>query len=466
MTETLARQLAEFAVDSYRSALPAPAAAASQKSILDTVGVALAGSDEDATSVAREVMASQGGRAEATVFRSDGLRLPAAAAAMVNGTMAHALDFDDTHLPSILHPSASVVPTVLAVAESEGSSGAEALAAAAIGAEITCRLGMAAFDPALRNSIFFERGLHATSICGTIGSAVAAALLMGADAATVSHTIGIAASMGAGLLEANRTGGTVKRTHCGWAAHSGISAARFAVGGLTGPPTVLEGRFGFFEAYTGGRFDAEALVGDLGERWEMARLFTKPYPTNHFTHAGIDGALALRDRGVDPGQITEIELGVPAPVLRTIAEPSDDKAQPRSGYHARFSGPFTVAAAFVGGGGLGVTADDFTDESVLDPERQRLAALVRCFADEEATAGFPAQFPAVLRVALSDGTRLEHRVRYTRGGPENPLSAQDLALKFRLNAEPVIGAERTSEVIVQIEALGDRPSVAGIASAL
>ncbi|MFV1998793.1 MAG: MmgE/PrpD family protein, partial [Acidimicrobiia bacterium] len=329
MPETLAQNLADFAVDTFESGIGREPVAASKASILDTIGVALAARDEDAVRISLEVASTQAGAAESTVLGTS-LRLPATSAAMVNGTMAHALDFDDTHLPSVLHPSASVVPTILAVAEARDSSGTEALAAEAIGSEITCRLGMAAYDEELRNSIFFEHGLHATSICGTIGSAVGAALLMRADATTVANAIGIAASMGAGLLEANRTGGTVKRTHCGWAAHSGISAAQLAVAGLTGPPTVLEGRFGFFEAYTEGRFDVEALTGELGERWEMTRLFIKPYPTNHFTHAGIDGALALRDGGVDPAQITEIELGVPAPVLRTIAEPADQKARPES----------------------------------------------------------------------------------------------------------------------------------------
>lgn len=465
MPKGLARRLADFAIKAYGDGLAPAPAAASKASILDTIGVALAAGDEDAVRISIEVMTSQGGTPEATVLGKP-LRLPAPSAAMINGTMAHALDFDDTHLPSVLHPSASVVPAVLAAAEAQGASGADTLVATAIGSEITCRLGMAAYDEELRNSIFFEHGLHATSICGTIGSAVAASLLMGADSATVAHAIGVAASMGAGLLEANRTGGTVKRTHCGWAAHSGITAAQLAVAGLTGPPTVLEGRFGFFEAYTNGRFNAEALIGDLGERWEMTRLFIKPYPTNHFTHAGIDAALALRRQGVDPAQITDIELGLPAPVLRTIAEPADQKASPESGYHAKFSGPFTVAAAFLGGGGLGVTVNDFSDESVRDPHRRELAALVRCVADEEATKAFPTQFPAVLKVTLSDGTNLEHRVHYTRGGPENQLSAEERALKFALNADPILGEERSSEVVKQIESLDSRPSVAGILSAL
>src|SRR5512132_4422187 len=120
------------------------------------------------------------------------------------------------------------------------------------------------YDEELRNSVFFERGLHATSICGAVGAAVAVAMLQGQDEKGIAHAIGIAASMGAGLLEANRTGGTVKRMHCGWAAHSGVVAAELARAGLTGPPTVIEGRFGFLHAFCGDRADVAAVVDGLG----------------------------------------------------------------------------------------------------------------------------------------------------------------------------------------------------------
>ena len=293
MTESPTQQIAGFAARQFRTELDPEVSAATRRSIVDTLGVSIAAANEPAVKVVASTVVARGGVPEASVFGFSE-RLPAASAALVNGTMAHALDFDDTHLPSVLHPSASVVPAALAVAEAKGSPGIEVEKAIAVGIEVTCRLGMAAYDPELRNSVFFERGLHATSICGTIGAAVAAALLHGADTVTVAHAIGIAASMGSGLIEANRTGGTIKRVHCGWAAHSGITAAELATAGLTGPPTVLEGRFGFFEAFTGGFYDRPSLVGALGEKWELLRLFTKPYPTNHFTHAGIDAAIKLR----------------------------------------------------------------------------------------------------------------------------------------------------------------------------
>jgi 2-methylcitrate dehydratase PrpD len=244
--------------------------------------------------------------------------------------------------------------------------------------------------------------------------------------------------MGAGLLEANRVGGTVKRVHCGWAAHAGLSAASLAQAGITGPPTVLEGRFGFFNALCDGRVDLDAVPDGRGSRWETPAIHFKPYPANHFTHAGIDAALALREQGVAVADVERIELGVAPPTLRTIAEPAELKARPPSGYAAQFSGPFTVATALAGGGGLGVYLDDFTDERVRDEELLALAARVECVADEESAELYPRALPGVVRVTLRSGETREHRVTENRGGPGRPLSTDELALKFSLDAGRVL----------------------------
>ncbi|GAA3737699.1 MmgE/PrpD family protein [Salinactinospora qingdaonensis] len=406
--------------------------------VLDLLGNCLAAADEEPARIAEAVAAEWGGAPAATGFGT-GNRLPAPSAALVNGTLAHALDFDDTHLPSVLHPSASVIPAALATAEAHGRTGAQALDAAGLGIELAVRLGMAGYDEKLGNSIFFERGQHATAICGAVGAAMASALLQGLDAAGVAHAAGVAASMGSGLLEANRTGGTVKRVHCGWAAHAGVSAADLARHGLTGPPTVVEGRFGFLEAFCGDAGRAQDVVADFTEEWELPGIFFKPYPCNHFTHAGIDAALQLRGDGLPVGEVVELELGAPTSVLRTIGEPPEEKAHPRSGYHAAFSGPYTVAAALLGGGGLGLSHEDFTDAAAGDADRLALAAKVRCVPDAECDRVFPYQFPAVLTAVLADGTRRTARVSANRGGPGNPLSDEELARKFRINA-----ARRTS----------------------
>ena len=452
MTETLLQRFSQFADGVAYQNLPPEVVTSVKHRVLDVVGLCLAAAPLDTSRMAVELAVSWGGAAEATTIGFP-YKLPAIGAGFVNGTLAHSLDYDDTHLPSVLHPSASVIPAVLAVGEAIGASGKELIAAAAIGYELCVRSGMAAYDRELGNSVFFERGWHATSICGTLGVAAAVAKLYGLGADGIGHAVAIAASMGSGVIEANRTGGSVKRLHCGWAAHAGIIAAQTARAGFTGPPSIFEGRFGFYQAFCGGKFDGAELVDKLGEDWCIPKIFYKPYPANHFTHAGIDAAMKLRQR-VRLEDIEEIELGVATPTLRTIAQPPEQKARPQSGYHAQFSGPFTVATALIGGGGgLGLWLDDFSDANVSDSRYLDLAAKVRCVANAECDAIFPNQFPAVLRIKIRDGQWLEERVMANRGGPDNPLSVDELKVKFLANATRRLSqaaAESLAETILHL----------------
>lgn len=457
--DTVVVRLAALASSVRRDGLPTELRRDVARRVLDLVGNALAATDQPAAGSVSRVVRSWGGDPAATAIGND-LRVPAPSAALVNGTLAHSLDFDDTHLPSVMHPSSPVIPAALATAEAVGvPSGGTVLDAAGVGIEVAVRLGMGGYDRSLGNSVFFERGQHATSICGAVGASVASAMLLGLDAPGIAHAAGIAASMGAGLLEANRTGGTVKRVHCGWAAHAGVVAAELAREGMTGPPTVIEGRFGFLHAFCGERADVDAVVDRLGEHWELPGIFFKPYPCNHFTHAGIDAALSLRAKGITADDVVELELGVPTPVLRTIAEPPQDKARPESGYHAAFSGPYTVAAALVGGGGLGVGREDFTDSAAKDPDRLALAAKVRCVADARCDEIFPMQFPAVLRAVTKDGVQHEVRVDVNRGGPGNPLTSDELAAKFHSNAKDAIDDATADRVAAAAFALAEGASV-------
>ena len=459
--ETLLQEVSRFAAGVRDGNLQPVILRDARRRTTDIIGIALAASGMEPARIVGGVIEGWGGEEQAGVIGGRD-RYPAASAALMNGTLAHSLDFDDTHLPSVLHPSAAVVPAALAAAEASGAKGRDLLAAIAAGDELVVRVGMAGYDPALGNSIFFEKGLHATSIAGTLGAALAAAMVYGLGEEEISHAVAISASMGAGIIEANRTGGTVKRIHCGWAAHAGVTAAELAARGLTGPPTAFEGRFGFMQAYLDDKADAEALTGELGKRWELLRIFFKPYPANHFTHAGIDAAITLREEGLDIEELEEIELGVASPVLRTIAQPEDEKARPKTGYAGQFSGPFTVATALVGGGGLGVCLEDFTEEAVEDPMKLDLASRVRCFADEECDSIFPNQFPAVLRVRLKNGEVLESRVSHNRGGPENPLSDQELEVKFRSNAGRALPAEQVEELHCALEVLGETDTVGDV----
>ena len=455
---TPVQQLAAFAAATRAQGLAPALVHDVKRRVLDVLGNSLGASGYEPARIALQVARAWGGAEKATAIGS-GARLPASAAALVNGTLAHTLDFDDTHLPSVLHPSASVIPAALAVAEAEGRSGLEAIVAIAVGDEINVRLGSAGFDAATNQNLFFEHGLHATSICGALASAATAATLMGLDEEQIAHAIAISASMGAGLLEANRTGGTVKRIHCGWAAHAGIAAAEMARAGLTGPLTVIEGRFGFLQATCGERADAGWLTRGLGTDWELPKITFKPYPCNHFTHPGIDAALALRAAGLDPHDITAITLGAPTSVLRTIGQPPEEKARPQSGYHAQFSGPFTVASALVGGGGLGLYLDDFTDELARDPLRLALAAKVTCVPDPECDAIFPNRFPARLTVTTSDGATYEQFIGSSRGGLEAPLSDDELGLKFELNAARAVPAAQAEALRSAVDGLDRAPDL-------
>lgn len=468
-TPTLVQQLGEFAAATRTDDMPAEVRGGLAARVLDIVGVAVAATRLDASTSVFDYASETGGRAAASAI---GLEEPTSAplAAFVNGVLAHSLDFDDTHLPSIVHPSASVVPAALAMGESRDAAGSEVLAAISVGLEVTVRLGMAGYrvatDEAPGQSIYFEHGQHATSICGAIGSAAAAARLRGLDAAGCAHAMAVAASMASGIIEANRTGGTVKRMHCGWAAQAGVTAAALTALGFTGAPTALEGRFGLFQALLRDEWSAEPVVDGLGTRWDMHDVFYKPYPANHFTHAGIDAALRLRADGLRPGDVASAHLFVASATVRTIGEPLAAKQAPETGYQAQFSGPFTVAAALSGGAGLGLGLSDFTDERARDPALRDLMSRITVSGSAECDAIYPHQFPAVLEVVTRGGRTLTERVLVNRGGPDRPLSSEERRAKFVDNTRALLGPAATDGVIAAVDSLADVPAGGGAVRAI
>jgi 2-methylcitrate dehydratase PrpD len=461
---TLAQQLADFAVGA-RGGVPPEVATSVRQRVLDVLGLCVAATPLPTSAAVAGLVAHQGGVAEATAIGLDA-RVPASQAAFLNGVLAHSLDFDDTHLPSVLHPSSAVVPAALAAAQAAGASGADVVAAVAVGLEVTVRLGMAGYDRELGNSVFFEHGQHATSICGAMGAAVAAGLVLGLERDRLVDVLGVTGSMASGIIEANRTGGTVKRVHNGWAARSGVTAAELVQRGLTGPPSVLEGRFGFFEAFLhGSEVDLDAVTAGLGSMgsgtdWSVPGIFFKPYPANHFTHGVVDAGLALRAQGLLPDQVERVEVRVPAAVIRTIGEPIEVKRAPVTGYQAQFSGPYAFAAGLCSSGaGLGVGLADYTDELAGDPVRRRLMAVTDVVPDARCDEIFPSQFPAVVVVRTTDGRVLTEEVLANRGGPGNPLSDDELATKFAVNVAGLVADGVAHEVASAALRLDDLPAV-------
>jgi 2-methylcitrate dehydratase PrpD len=449
---TLSGELSTFAAGLRFADLPRRVVDDLKLRVLDCLGVSLAARGLAAPLAVGRVLAGKPTGGSSTALDGSG-RMSPADAALVNGTLAHSLDFDDTHLPSIVHPSAPLVPAVLATAEATGASGREMLAALSTGYEVCLRLARAQYDERLKNSTMFERGLHATSLIGAPAGAVACAKLRGLPAEGIADALAIACSLGSGLIEANRTGGTVKPLHCGWAAHGAVIAAELAAAGMTGPPTALEGRFGFFRAFAGRRWERAAVSAELGHRWDSPSVFFKPYPCNHFTHAVADAAISLRVAGLTPEEVRSVSIGTARASLRTIGRPITFKRRPSSPQHARFSAPYVFAAALAGGGGLGLDREDFTVEAIADPRRRALSERCSVVRDESCDTVFPYQFPAVVRVRTRSGTQLVAHVMTTRGGPQRPLTAAELTHKLNDNVDDagplsraVAGLDRAPDV--------------------
>jgi len=427
---TLAQRLAAFTASLSFDALPDEVVASVRLRALDVLGIALASSRGDWAPAVLELAGDRGG--ECTVLGT-AKTAPLPLAILINGTLAHGLDYDDTHAASITHASAVILPTVLAVAEARELDGRTAITAAVAGYEAITRLGMAA------SGVFHARGWHATSVCGAFGAAVAAGACERLDAAQLTAALGLAGSFASGVMEHLEDGSWVKRLHPGWAGHSGALAATLARGGVPGPATILEGRFGFYRTFV--NMDPDPRPFDtLGREWEILRVGYKPYPCCHLNHAYLDCALELRRAaGVSADAIEHIECRVPAGEVPIVCEPVDVKRRPRTSYDAQFSLPFSVASAFIDGA---VGLDTYAPSRLADPRVLALADRVTHVIDPEAS--FPRSFPGWVRVRLHDGRELEARVPHGRGGPERPLPPQALVEKFRDNARRALPADRVA----------------------
>jgi 2-methylcitrate dehydratase PrpD len=433
---TAAQRLAAFAAELQFPDIPGEVVDAAELHLLDTVGCGLAAHALNeapfVTGAAAEVAA--GGPASAIGMPTG---LPAAEAALVNGTLCHALDYDDTHPDSIVHVSAAIVPAALAAGEVAGASGEELVCALIAGNETSIRLGMAA------GGVFHARGLHPTGVCGVFGATVTAARLRGLDGDQTTNALGIAGSMAGGLLEFLADGAKTKPLHPGWAAHAALTAVRLAAHGATGPATVLEGRRGFFATYLHGESpDLDGQLSDLGVRYETPRIAYKPYPACHYTHAPIDALAALVDtEKLVPSDVASITALSDETGVGLVLEPLQDKLRPRTVYDAKFSLPYCLAALVVNGG---VDVGSFTPDAIADPAVLELAG--RVDYERKAYAALPDAFPGGVRVHTRDGRVIEAELRHQRGGAENPMSKAEVVGKYRANAEQALPAASVADL--------------------
>jgi 2-methylcitrate dehydratase PrpD len=276
-----------------------------------------------------------------------------------------------------------------------------------------------------------KAGFHPTAIFGAMGAAAGAGAALGLNARQIVDALGIAGSMAGGIIEYLAEGAWTKRMHAGWAAQSGIRAALLARGGFVGPRTVFEGVHGLFNGFahtTKGDYDA--LTSDFGTRWVTDTLAFKPYPCGTMAQPYIDCARRLAARGIKAEDIKEIVCEVAEGTVHRLWEPLADKQRPRNGYSAKFATPYLLATGFVTGGvGLGA----FTEQAIRDPRVLALTAKVKFVIDPDNP--YPSNYTGHIRATMNDGSVIEERQPHMRGGAQEPLTRQDVADKFALNAQ-------------------------------
>lgn len=408
------RKIAEFVAELGYEKIPSRALAAAKEAILDSVGVALAGSQEPVARICAELAREERAKEEAAVF-GHGFRSSSAMAAFVNGASGHALDYDAS-FAIMGQPTAGLVPAVFALSESVRASGRQLLEAYVVGFEVAAKLAWA------MPSHSSEGGWHSTGTVGSLGCAAASARLLRLGVEETRMALGIASSMASGVVWNFAT--MSKPLHAGLAARNGVLAAKLAQRGLTANPSMLEGAGGFFQTFAGGRpYDLKPLE-ELGNGLEIERgVRFKAYPCGGLTHSAIDAVLALRgEHQITADAVKGIDVQVTAHTGSRIIY-----RIPETGLQGKFSMPYVVARAVLDGR---LTPDTFTDEAIREPAALALAEKVHMEVDPELEDNGGGRRPCKVRIQLKDGRSLSRQVDYPRGTPEAPVSIEELKDKF------------------------------------
>lgn len=415
------RALAEFAANLTYDDIPEEVAERTKLLIFDTVGIALrARHDAESTPpMMAAVRALSMDHGNGVVVGDDATYSPAAAA-FINGSLAHSLDFDDTHAGGSLHSSAPIVPAAFAAADMVGADGKTVIAAIVAGYEVQIRLSLA-----LGPSDHYNRGYHPTATCGSFGAAAAAGIIFGFTVDQMIDAFGIVGSQTSGTLTFLPDGAWTKRSQVGHAAYNGLLGATLAREGYQGVKDAFECKFGFFHAYAPNPQPEIAAQG-LGEKWETMSLAVKPYPSCRYTHAPLDGLSQLRvEHGIKPGDIERVDIGIAETGMNLVAIPEQDKQSPESVVDGQFSMAF-VGAVMLRKGNM--EWDDYKNH-LTDQETLALTKKVFCAPDNDAEAIFPDNMAGKVKVTTVDG-EYETFISVPKGEPDNFVTAAELQAKF------------------------------------
>ena len=436
--------------------LPAATVESVRTFLIDTFGVGVAGAN--GPRLDGVIAAAQGwGAGDDACVWVRGPRLPAPSVAFVNGYQIHSLEFDCVHEQAVLHPMATLLSAVMAIAERSSArgrpiSGRTLVAACVVGVDVATFLGSAARGP-LR---FFR-----PAVAGGFGAAAAVARLIGLDEERMADALGIQYGQTSGTMQAHLEGSPLLGLQVGFASRAAIVSCDLAAAGLSGPRDIMTGRHGYFRLFEDDRFDTRPGLADLGRVFQIDRLSHKPYPSGRLTHGTVDGIRRLQAaHGFSAQDVTAIECLVPPIVFRNVGRP--DIPTPEANY-AKLCIPF-VAASFLRHGDLGV-AHFLGPEMLHDPATHALAARVSVVEDDNADQN--AMPPQTVRVGLSSGARHSITLEHVFGHPGAPLTAGQNLSKFRTawrsgNGPSDAQADALVDAIRAIAALDDVASLTAI----
>ena len=439
-------RIAEFIEQMSYEQLPAAAVEVSKRSILDCLGVALAGCEEDAGRIVSEY-AKDTGKPEAGVI-GGGFKTSIDQAAWVNGTKAHALDYDDYFIPDHLtpyHPTVAILPAVLAVGENLHISGKKVLLSYITGFEVEARIAMVCAKQQ------YDLGWHTTSTLGSIGAAAAIAKMLKLNEEKIRIALGIASSLSGGLRK--NFGTMTKPLHAGNAARTGVIAATLAQRGFTADRNILDSPLSFCEVL-GGEAEQEVAKMNQGAKAEFyivsPGIALKPYPSCAYSHWAIDAALDLRrEVMIAPDDIVEVECQTSSGLPRVLIH-----SHPKTALEGKFSLEFCTAVALIDGG---VSLKQFANEKVKDSVVQELIKKIKYVHPSEMGAGL-IDLGGELVVKLRNGKIYSRKVDIAKGNPENPLSSDELIHKYRDCAGLSLSPEDTNkslDLLLNLESIRD-----------
>lgn len=411
--------------------------------ILDWLGVCIRGSQEKPIKIIQEVLLAGAGQGQATVLNQEQNKTTALDAAFCNGSASHSLDFDDLHNPSIIHLATVVIPPVFALAEAQGKSGQQMLAAVVAGYEVGARTG----EAVIPESYFFW---HTTGTAGTLGAAAAAAKLMELNASDTLQCLGSAGTQAAGLWEFLKEGAMSKTLHAGKSSYAGVLSALLAKKGFTGATQILEGEKGFCRAMVQEPHLEKLTLGLNNGSYKIDNNSFKPYACCKHSHAALYAMEVLRkEEKLKMEDIAEIEL-----LVNEVTDFLINNPQPENPYGCKFSIQYCVAG-MLKYGDMGV--DRFLPTVIDDASVRSLMQQIKVTRSPEIEAvhaADSAKLASKVIVHCKDGRVLELQVDFPKGDPPNPMTWDDSVAKFISLVEPVYGqkrAEKLCELVKNLE---------------